>query len=29
MLEEAKLFMHNAIYDYFEKKLDCHKHKCS
>ena len=40
ILEKAKLFMYKAIYDYFEKELDCsyhytdtdnffHKHKCS
>ena len=26
ILEKAKLFMHKAIYDYFEKKLGCSYH---
>ena len=26
ILEKAKLFMHKAIYDYFEKELDCSYH---
>ena len=26
ILEKAKLFMYNAIYDYFEKELDCSYH---
>ena len=26
ILEKAKLFMYKAIYDYFEKELDCSYH---